>query len=69
MKRLVRDYMHYDERVFCAAGRIVARLDAEAAARGTSWSAMHVRHGELQYTNVSKGGPVWGKGEKKKEKQ
>mmetsp|Transcript_53802 Transcript_53802/g.100338 ORF Transcript_53802/g.100338 Transcript_53802/m.100338 type:complete len:353 (-) Transcript_53802:123-1181(-) len=66
MKRMVRDYVHYDDAVFCAAGRIVAKLDAEAAAMkaktttraGSSskskrgWSSMHVRHGELQYTNV-----------------
>ena len=30
----------------------MARLDAEAAAQGTSWSAMHVRHGDLQYTSM-----------------
>ena len=30
----------------------MARLDAEAAAQGTSWSAMHVRHGDRQYTSM-----------------
>jgi hypothetical protein len=44
--------LHYDEAVFCAAGKIVAKLDAEAAQLGTTWSSIHVRHGELQYTNV-----------------
>jgi hypothetical protein len=81
LKRLVRDYVHYDARVFCAAARIRQRLDADAAslrrlgqARGGAaegaarngtvrsgggvagaWSAWHVRHGELQYTNVQVG--------------
>ena len=30
MKRLVRDYLHYDEAVFCAAERIIARLNSAA---------------------------------------
>ena len=44
LKRLVRDYLHYDEAVACAAGRIVAALDHEAREHGTTWSSMHVQH-------------------------
>ena len=55
MKRLVRDYLHYDECVFCVASRIIRRLDNEAAETegfqadglNVGWSSLHVRHGEV----------------------
>ena len=48
LKRLVRDYLRYSEAVVCAAGRIVAALDREAREHGTTWSSMHVKHGESE---------------------
>ena len=44
---MVRDYLHYNEELFCVGYRIVAALDAEAGGRG-KWSSFHVRRGELQ---------------------
>ena len=54
MKRLVRDYLHYDEKVFCVAARIIRRLDEEAAVEGDEigWSSLHVRHGEVSTSIV-----------------
>mmetsp|Transcript_13846 Transcript_13846/g.32854 ORF Transcript_13846/g.32854 Transcript_13846/m.32854 type:complete len:322 (-) Transcript_13846:24-989(-) len=50
MKRLVRDYLHYNDEVFCAGAKVAKAMDLLSGPGG--WSAMHVRHGELQYTNV-----------------
>jgi hypothetical protein len=62
MKRIVRDYIHYDDIVFCVAEKIIERLNEEALQlqqqqrqqqqEQPSWSSIHIRHGELQYTNV-----------------
>jgi hypothetical protein len=72
MKRIVRDYIHYDNIVFCVAEKIIERLNKEALQlqrepqqsqlqlhqqqqqqqQQPSWSSIHIRHGELQYTNV-----------------
>ena len=49
-KRIVRDYMHYLEDVFCIAGRIVGALQAEA--KGAGYNAWHIRRGDLQYKVV-----------------
>ena len=51
MKRMVRDYLHYNEELFCVGHKIVAALDAETGGRG-KWSSFHIRRGELQYKNV-----------------
>lgn len=53
-KRLVRDVLHYNDEIFCAAGKIVKALQAEGRQRGFEpdktgaggYGAMHVRTGK-----------------------
>ncbi|KAL7570491.1 hypothetical protein ACA910_004272 [Epithemia clementina (nom. ined.)] len=60
MKRFVRDYLHYNDAIYCAAGKIVKAVQAEGMDRGFSldeekggaYSAMHIRRGDLQYKKV-----------------
>lgn len=60
MKRFVRDFMHYNDSIFCAAGKIVRSLQQEAIERGFSldeeggggYSSLHVRRSDLQYKEV-----------------
>lgn len=55
-KRFVRDFLHYHDSIFCAAGKIVKAVQAEGMKRGFSpdnegaggFSALHVRRGEFQ---------------------
>lgn len=59
-KRFVRDFIHYRDNIFCAAGKIVRMLQEEGRRRGFKvdeegaggYSAMHVRRGDLQYKEV-----------------
>lgn len=44
-KRFARDRLRYREHIVCAAGRVVRHL-------GDTYSAIHVRRGELQYVSV-----------------
>eukprot|EP00980_Cylindrotheca_fusiformis_P028685 scaffold22635_cov134-Cylindrotheca_fusiformis.AAC.13 len=55
-KRFVRDFMHYTDEIFCAAGRIVRALNKEA---NGSWSSLHVRRGDLQYKEVKIPAAEW----------
>jgi len=60
MKRFVRDFLHYNDRIFCAAGKIVRALQQEAIQLGFSldeeggggYSSLHVRRTDLQYPDV-----------------
>jgi len=54
-KRFVRDFLHYKDSLFCAAGRIVNALNLE----GKEWSTMHVRRGDLQYKEVKISAEEW----------
>lgn len=54
-KRFVRDFLHYRDSVYCAAGKVVRALDAE----GKEWSTMHVRRGDLQYKQVKIPAEEW----------
>ena len=55
-KRFVRDYMHYNDQIYCAAGKIVLALQEEGQKRGFEldnelgggYSSLHVRRGDLQ---------------------
>jgi hypothetical protein len=47
-KRFVRDFLHYKDLIYCAAGKIVHALNNE----GKSWSSLHVRRGDFQYKQV-----------------
>lgn len=59
-KRFVRDFIHYHDHVFCAAGKIVKLLQEEGMQRGFNadeegaggYSALHIRRGDLQYKEV-----------------
>lgn len=54
-KRFVRDFLHYKDSLFCAAGKIVNALNRE----GKEWSTLHVRRGDLQYKEVKISGEEW----------
>ena len=69
-KRFVRDYLHYHDAIYCAAGKIVKAVQAEAAARSKGkalpdengaggFSALHVRRGDLQYKKVKIPAQEW----------
>jgi hypothetical protein len=60
-KRFVRDFLHYHDSIFCAAGKIVKAVQKEAESRGYhpdpetgagGFSSLHVRRGDLQYKKV-----------------
>jgi GDP-fucose protein O-fucosyltransferase len=54
-KRFVRDFLHYKDSLYCAAGKIVHALNVE----GKEWSTMHVRRGDLQYKEVKISAEEW----------
>jgi hypothetical protein len=54
-KRFVRDFFHYKDEIYCAAGKIVHALNEE----GKSWSSLHVRRGDLQYKKVKLSAEEW----------
>jgi hypothetical protein len=56
-KRFVRDFLHYKDDIYCAAGKIVHALNDEAAGKG--WSSLHVRRGDLQYKQVKIPAEEW----------
>uniref|UniRef100_A0A7S2HX61 O-fucosyltransferase family protein n=1 Tax=Helicotheca tamesis TaxID=374047 RepID=A0A7S2HX61_9STRA len=66
-KRFVRDYMHYIDPIFCAAGKIIRSLQKESNDRGFTldhengggYSSLHVRRGELQYKKVKISAEEW----------
>jgi hypothetical protein len=47
-KRFVRDFLHYKDQIYCAAGKIVQALNN----KGKPWSSLHVRRGDFQYKQV-----------------
>lgn len=59
-KRFVRDFLHYTDKIFCAAGKIVRSLQIEAMERGFvvdeegggGYSSLHIRRGDLQFDEV-----------------
>jgi hypothetical protein len=66
-KRFVRDYMHYHDEIYCAAGKIVLALQEEGQKlgfkldeeSGGGYSSMHVRRGDLQYKKVKISAEEW----------
>eukprot|EP00977_Amphora_coffeiformis_P021218 scaffold9062_cov154-Amphora_coffeaeformis.AAC.4 len=66
-KRFVRDYLHYHDSIFCAAGKIVQAVQVEGQNRGFQiddegaggFSALHVRRGDLQYKRVKIPASEW----------
>jgi hypothetical protein len=53
-KRFVRDFLHYKDELYCAAGKIIHALNAEGP-----WSSLHVRRGDLQYKKVKIPAEEW----------
>jgi len=55
-KRFVRDFLHYTDTIWCAAGKVIQLLEEEStklAGNGKpSFSTMHVRRGDFQYKKV-----------------
>jgi hypothetical protein len=51
-KRFVRDFLHYNDAIFCAAGKIVHSLPKV-------FSALHIRRGDLQYKEVKISAEEW----------
>lgn len=66
-KRFVRDFLHYNDEIYCAAGKIVKALQAEGKKRGFAldneggggYSAMHIRRGDFQYKKVKLPASEW----------
>lgn len=66
-KRFVRDFLHYHDEIYCAAGKIVKAVQAEGVARNFhvdpegagAFSALHVRRGDLQYKKVKIPAQEW----------
>jgi uncharacterized protein YggL (DUF469 family) len=50
-KRFVRDFLHYEDKIYCAAGKIIHALNEEGG-KGNGWSSLHVRRGDFQYKQV-----------------
>mmetsp|Transcript_14604 Transcript_14604/g.35538 ORF Transcript_14604/g.35538 Transcript_14604/m.35538 type:complete len:1188 (+) Transcript_14604:120-3683(+) len=66
-KRFVRDFLHYNDKIYCAAGKIVKALQVEGKQHGFevdsegggAFSAMHVRRGDFQYKKVKISAEQW----------
>lgn len=66
-KRFVRDFLHYHDSIYCAAGKIVKALQVEGRWRNRmpddngagGFSALHVRRGDLQYKRVKIPAEEW----------
>jgi len=66
-KRFVRDFLHYHDQIYCAAGKIVLKLQEEGMKkgfklddeRGGGFSSIHVRRGDLQYKKVKIPAEEW----------
>lgn len=66
-KRFIRDYFHYHDEIFCAAGKIVNALQTEGKKRGFDvdseggggYSSMHIRRGDFQWKNMKIPAKEW----------
>ncbi len=62
-KRLVRDFLHYTDDIFCAAGKIVHALeslqDGKEKGATPSFSTLHIRRGDFQYHRVKLTAEEW----------
>eukprot|EP00339_Tiarina_fusa_P022149 CAMPEP_0116997394 /NCGR_PEP_ID=MMETSP0472-20121206/846_1 /TAXON_ID=693140 ORGANISM="Tiarina fusus, Strain LIS" /NCGR_SAMPLE_ID=MMETSP0472 /ASSEMBLY_ACC=CAM_ASM_000603 /LENGTH=637 /DNA_ID=CAMNT_0004696263 /DNA_START=60 /DNA_END=1973 /DNA_ORIENTATION=+ len=53
-KRFVRDFLHYKDQIYCAAGKIIHALNDEGP-----WSSLHIRRGDFQYKKVKFSAAEW----------
>lgn len=66
-KRFVRDFLHYNDRIYCAAGKIIKALQMEASDKGFprdklgngGFSSLHIRRGDFQYKEVKLSAEDW----------
>jgi hypothetical protein len=61
-KRFIRDFVHYQDAIFCAAGKIVHAIQEIGRKKGFSgagYSSIHVRRGDLQYKKVKISASEW----------
>lgn len=58
-KRFVRDFLHYNDAVYCAAWKVIDAVQKEADKLAVPWSAWHVRRGDLQYKKVKIPAEEW----------
>ena len=67
IRRFVRDFLHYHDSIYCAAGKIVKALQAEGKKRGFpvdeegsgGYSALHIRRGDCQFKKVKFSAKTW----------
>lgn len=53
-KRFVRDFLHYKDELYCAAGKIVHSLQKEG-----EFSTLHIRRGDFQFKEVKISAQEW----------
>jgi hypothetical protein len=53
-KRFVRDFLHYKDEIYCAAGKIVHELQKQG-----EFSSLHIRRGDLQFKEVKISAAEW----------
>ena len=66
-RRFVRDFLHYHDEIYCAAGKIIKALQYEGIQRGFAlddnggggFSAMHIRRGDFQFKVVKLPAEEW----------
>lgn len=63
-KRFVRDFLHYKDEIYCAAGKIVHALENlpdgnKKVAGEPSFSSLHIRRGDFQYKKVKLTAGEW----------
>jgi len=58
-KRFVRDFLHYNDDVNCAAWKVIQAVQKDADELNVPWSTWHVRRGDLQYKKVKISAEEW----------
>jgi len=58
-KRFVRDFLHYNDEVYCAAWKVIQAVQKDADELNVPWSTWHVRRGDLQYKKVKIPASEW----------
>ena len=66
-RRFVRDFLHYHDSIYCAAGKIVKAIQYEGRQRGFDidenggggFSALHIRRGDFQFKKVKLPAEQW----------
>jgi len=54
-KRFVRDFLHYNDAIFCAAGKVIQSLKKNDAI----YSSLHIRRGDFQYKRQKLSAEEW----------